>query len=1073
MVPDLTAFLTLHRKLRLSIRIPVVSVVLFAALFTAGIAIGLQYHFSRSMAMDAAVASYQVAARHTSEFFQIMDRRTTQATRILSRYPHLPVDQLPDPARDASIAELFAEVMRNNPLYSSIYLGLANGDFLEVINLDSSPEMREYLKASASDRWVVNRVGEVQGTRMRQLDYFDSGFRWQRQRQEPSQYDARQRRWYSDAEHGKVNKTQPYIFHYPQVPGQTYSIRLPHSEVVLGIDITLQSLSDYLRRQPLSREGEIYLYKASGEILASNHLGTTEHSLAELAPLPLSAAEQQYLSQLGVIKISNQLDWPPIDFAVAGQPRGYTIDLLRLAAARLGVEVNFINGYSWAEILANYEQGQLDIVQPIADNVRNRERGYLSEPIVHLPLALALRAEEGMAQPTSVSLAALRGKTLAIPRGWSSIYSIHRAYPDIAILEVNSPRAALEAVRDGRAYATLDSSAVLHYTASQYFIEGLVYTESVDTGKAELPEAFHLLMPPHLQPLGKLLEKSIATMDSTRKAHLQQKWLLSANNAGDGFITVPYKPLLGVVGSTGAQRRHPLSFEIAGTEHLAYVEPLNPDSPASDYFAVVVPAAKVLGDSLLRVRWSVLITVGCVLLILPFSWSLAELIVRPINRLHDKSIRVKERRYAEITYRPSRLKEIDELLWAMVDMSQSIQHYEKSQQQLMDAFIELIAEAIDEKSPYTGGHCERVPILALMLADKATATNEGALSHFRFDSEEAYREFKIAAWLHDCGKITMPEHIVDKGSKLETIYNRIHEIRMRFEVLWRDAEIDCLNAVAADPTRVEQYQAELQHRRQRLREDFSFIANSNVGGEFLSDQAQQRISELGKITWTRYFDDRLGLSPVEELRLKAIPAQAVPALEHLLADKPEHLIARQRSASHDPSWGIKMEVPEYLYNLGEIYNLSISRGTLTTEDRFKINEHIIGTIRMLEKLPFPPELKRVPRYASTHHETMKGTGYPRKLCASDLSIPERILVIADIFEALTAADRPYKKAKSLSESIEIMYKMMLDQHMDQDLFELFLTSGIYREYAERFLAAGQIDEVSIERYLRQPSPTQV
>jgi HD-GYP domain-containing protein (c-di-GMP phosphodiesterase class II) len=160
-----------------------------------------------------------------------------------------------------------------------------------------------------------------------------------------------------------------------------------------------------------------------------------------------------------------------------------------------------------------------------------------------------------------------------------------------------------------------------------------------------------------------------------------------------------------------------------------------------------------------------------------------------------------------------------------------------------------------------------------------------------------------------------------------------------------------------------------------------------------------------------------------------------------------------------------MDIPEHLYNLGEVYNLSISRGTLTDEDRFKINEHMISTIKMLESLPFPPELKNVPRYASTHHETMKGSGYPRRLPGSELSVPERLLAVADVFEALTASDRPYKKAKPVSVAIDILHKMVLDNHIDRDCFELFIKDKVYEEYALRYLPPEQLDEVDVGLYL--------
>jgi len=184
-------------------------------------------------------------------------------------------------------------------------------------------------------------------------------------------------------------------------------------------------------------------------------------------------------------------------------------------------------------------------------------------------------------------------------------------------------------------------------------------------------------------------------------------------------------------------------------------------------------------------------------------------------------------------------------------------------------------------------------------------------------------------------------------------------------------------------------------------------------------------------TWQRYFDNRIGLSPVEEQRAPSGDC-ILPATEHLLSDKPEHIIERSRSMDFPPAFGINMQIPELLYNLGEIYNLSVSRGTLTKEDRFKINEHMISTIKILEGLPFTDELKNVPRYASTHHETMKGNGYPRRLSGEELSIPERILAIADVFEASTASDRPYKKAKPVSVAMDILYNMVLDNHLDRD-----------------------------------------
>ena len=397
-------------------------------------------------------------------------------------------------------------------------------------------------------------------------------------------------------------------------------------------------------------------------------------------------------------------------------------------------------------------------------------------------------------------------------------------------------------------------------------------------------------------------------------------------------------------------------------------------------------------------------------------------------------------------------------------MVRSIQAHERAQRELMDSIIRLIAQAIDDKSAYTGGHCERVPELALLLAEHASNSDLPAFRQFTLEDEDQWREYRIAAWLHDCGKITTPEHIVDKGSKLETIYNRIHEVRMRFEVLWRDAELEYLRSVANAPERQEALKRHLEEAREQLQDDFSFVAECNVGGEYLDDEKLQRLHGIAEKTWQRHFDNRLGLSPLEDLNVPPEPAP-LPATEKLLADKPEHIIERTGSTEYAPELGINMDIPQHLYNLGEVYNLSISRGTLTEEDRFKINEHMISTIRMLESLPFPPELKNVPRYASTHHETMKGSGYPRRLPGSELSIPERLLAVADVFEALTASDRPYKKAKPVSVAIDILYNMVLDNHIDKDCFELFIKDRVYEEYAHRYLPPEQLDEVNVDSYL--------
>ena len=340
-------------------------------------------------------------------------------------------------------------------------------------------------------------------------------------------------------------------------------------------------------------------------------------------------------------------------------------------------------------------------------------------------------------------------------------------------------------------------------------------------------------------------------------------------------------------------------------------------------------------------------------------------------------------------------------------------------EKLLDSFIQLIADAIDEKSPYTGGHCSRVPALSMMLAEKVNATNEGPFKDINFSPEDM-NELRIASWLHDVGKITTPEYVVDKATKLETIYDRVNEVVVRFEVLKRDVEIEylrkCLEA-GADPNRLAELDVQKNAELKKLEEELEFIQICNTGGEFMADEKKERVMEIGQRTFVQRG---------EETRL--------------LSD----------------DW---------------IKNLNISRGTLNDDEREKINDHIVVTIDMLEKLPFPKHLKRVPEFAGGHHETMIGTGYPRGLKKEDMSIQARIMGIADIFEALTASDRPYKKGKTLSEAMRIMGFFKQDHHIDPDLFDVFLRENVFQEYAEEYLDQKYIDEVDVGTYLEmQPKP---
>jgi HD-GYP domain-containing protein (c-di-GMP phosphodiesterase class II) len=380
----------------------------------------------------------------------------------------------------------------------------------------------------------------------------------------------------------------------------------------------------------------------------------------------------------------------------------------------------------------------------------------------------------------------------------------------------------------------------------------------------------------------------------------------------------------------------------------------------------------------------------------------------------------------------------------------------RARKALLESFIQLVAGAIDAKSPYTGGHCQRVPELTKMLAQAACEAKQGPYAGFTMDADQ-WEALHIAAWLHDCGKVTTPEYVVDKATKLETLYNRVHEIRTRFEVLKRDALIEKLEAELGEAGTKRARDA-AKPGQAELDADYAFVAASNVGGETLDPEAIARLRRIGERRWWRTLDDTLGLS-IEELRRLPKPRSPLPVAERLLQDRPEHIVPRppKDRLADDNRWGFKLRQPEHLYHRGELHNLAVSRGTLTDEERYKINDHIVQTLKMLHELPFPKHLRDVPEMAGGHHERMDGKGYPRGLTGEQMSPQARMMAIADVFEALTADDRPYKPGKRLSEALAIMKRMAGEGHLDPVLFDLFLTSGVCLAYARRFMPPGQID----------------
>ena len=388
----------------------------------------------------------------------------------------------------------------------------------------------------------------------------------------------------------------------------------------------------------------------------------------------------------------------------------------------------------------------------------------------------------------------------------------------------------------------------------------------------------------------------------------------------------------------------------------------------------------------------------------------------------------------------SELVSIAEAIAAQVSIAYTNYRMMREQEKLWESMLEMLAVSIDEKSPYTSGHCQRVPILTQMIAEKVNAHTEGHLADVHLSSDQLY-ELNVAALLHDVGKLTTPEFVVDKATKLETISNRLHAIRARFEVLWRDAKIARLEQELQGGD-VESLEAALRQRQQELRDQYRTVATCNVGNEFLDPEAAAEVRRIAAQTYQGYFPSDQGISDEEHMRLKARGYEFHDGEPCALIDDTEQIHA---------------------YAGTELENLMISRGTLNEAERQKIQDHAAVGIRMLEGLPFPRRLAQVVKTAGAHHERLDGTGYPFGITAKDISLPARMLAMADVYEALTASDRPYKKAKPQSVCLKIMAHMVQEHHLDKGLFQIFLQSGLWQEYGAEYLKESQRDEVDIEQ----------
>ena len=890
-----------------------------------------------------------------------------------------------------------------DPNVYSMFFGLDNEDFLQVIGVRGDKRLQEALQAPDGTYYAVRRIVHTSSnTRQDTYQFVAKNKTLLGSRSQEAKLVPTQRPWYQGAKsQAGTFVTAPYVFASNGELGITVASALEGGGGVLATDISLRALHDFLAAIELPPHGALAILDGAGHVIS--FVGKGEGFMG-VDITPMTPANTLSHPALAMLKVPT----PGSDTQILEQgPSGEKM-VLTTKVIELNSRTQF-QARVWAplsDFTGAFEQAQR--------NVMLLSVGVL---VVLLPLAFA-----GSRQ-IAKSLTAMARDSERLKR---LDFSVEPHQNNSLLYEVNSLGEAQYVMHSAIQVRTTELK-VAQDKLAQLVQTGIQLSREQDRSKLLRQALFGARDISHASAATLFLKtehNTLAFAERTNDDPLPnfEIPLFDAQGQPNSKFVVVHAATTGqtvVIDDVYSETR----FDLSGTKKFSE------ESGFKTISMLTIPLMPHEGE-----------VIG---------------VIQLLNAVDEKT-------GAVVPFAPD-LVGFVEALGAQAAVAIENQNLIEAQKLLMDALIKLIAGAIDAKSPYTGGHCERVPELGLMLAEAATAQTTGPFASFKFETEDEWREFRIGAWLHDCGKVTTPEYVVDKAVKLETIYNRIHEVRTRFEVLLRDARISALEAVAAGADAAEQ-QAALEARQAQLVDDFEFIAECNLGGEFMAPEKIARLEQIAQTPWVRHFDDRAGLAEAELKRYTEAPAP-LPAAETLLADKPHHVIARTSHEVADPKWGFKMNVPEHLYNYGEVYNLRIGRGTLTEEERFKINEHVMQSLMMLEQLPLPKNLKRVPEYAGTHHETLIGTGYPRKLGKENLTVPMRIMAIADIFEALTASDRPYKKAKTLSESIRILHFFKKDGHIDGDLFDLFLTSGIYQRYAERFLQPGQIDAVDIQQYL--------
>ncbi|ATM96303.1 putative chemotactic transducer-related protein [Yersinia frederiksenii] len=875
----------------------------------------------------------------------------------------------------------FIEILKQNTYASAVYSAYPNGDLFMLRRLTDANRLLFHAPEDAE--WMIQSNRFLDSLPEKSFIYLD------KQQQviavmprDNDNYDPRLRDWFILASASPTLVTSPiYIFKGTGEAGFTYSRQAENKKAIIGLDVSLASLSQFLVRQNLPLDSQAIIINSHGEVIASlpKIKGATAIAATTDKQVPVLQSLLNAQQSRTAANNPNDNNGNSIIFEAQNQQwYGAVVDINN-------------NGNKYQLVIAT----PASYLTADANSIRNH-----STFIAFILLMLSLPIVWYFSRKISNPLIRLRQDADSI----SNLYFEDNQVERSVIEEVDELHKSMSKMKSTlKQFISMGNML----TSESNFVRQMQGLLSETTEIAAMTGGMIFLADK---------DEGIFTPTAFRwnGENIPVAKMSSLQVIEDNFTT--FQPVLEGKTITGTLNKENILSQL--NDFLQPYLPLR---------FIAVPM-KTHDEQLL----------GFLLLFNPYE----------LNTERERS----------------KIQLVNALVGSL-SVSVETQRLLQEQKNLLNAFIQLIAGAIDAKSAYTGGHCQRVPEITKMLAKAAVNVKEGPFADFTLSDNE-WEELHTACWLHDCGKITTPEFVVDKSTKLELIYDRIHEVRMRFEVLKREKEIIFLHRHATIMASEADQQLLADELRQ-LDEDFYFIANCNVGGEFMSDEAIARIQQIARYHWTRTLDDNAGIANEERVRKSRQPTSSLPVQEPMLADKEEHIIYRENKDRRPEYYDFKVPEPTLLYNRGEIYNLSIRRGTLTEEDRYKINEHIMQTIIMLKKLPFPRTMANVPTIAGGHHERMDGKGYPYQLNYTQMSIPVRMMAIADVFEALTAADRPYKPGKLLSEALNIMVNMVNENHLDKEIFILFLQSGIWHEYAIAHLQADKVDVIDVSVLLQR------